>query len=878
MIKITALNKIYSARNHKVCCALSNVNLCLPDAEFIFLVGKSGSGKSTLLNLIGGLDCATGGKIEVDGNDLSTFSESDFADYRNTYVGFVFQDCHLIDELTILENVALSLNCSKEADQDKAKEALSKVGLSGFEHKYPFELSGGERQRVAIARAIVKKPRIILADEPTGNLDAQTGASILNLLKSFSQECLVFVVSHNLKEANHYADRMIELSQGRIISDQTKNPDFPLEVTQEEHALVYPDGETLSDKDIAIINETKADGTKFVKRDDRFVPTTQIYIPSESTKIQKSKLHFSTLMKLSGKFLKRKIFTIHLYAIMVAAIMIVMALAQTITAFDAKQIVSKELRKNQSDALYLTKSLTDKQKKHIAELDMVSDCFPQIDESDIQLFADAGYQDKIYPVLKYTINLFSSTVSAGMDTNIFDDLPYILEPLGTIVVDEDFLTQKYGEVSYLAKAEEFHPTGVIITDYIADIILLSDQVSYATDYESLIGTYHWGNKDAYNCVSRGYINGILDTGYRETYANVIREITNNGHADVDTLMQDARILQLVEDIHTKYGFCYSLNPNFCTDALVNPAWETIWHYSLQFDQGPRFTTSIPQVRPATFYQIDLDSNELLMEITAYNKAFGQSYTAENMQDFQPHTTQLSHYKYFEPDMRHALFSKEVKIVGLFTANQNNMSGTFIAGNSVYEAFAKDHIYATGLYFNNSDQLTYVLDKAGELGYQNNLVITESIHTMAQVVEAFVPIFKLFSIILRIAVIFILMNFASKMLNSKMQEIGILKALGKKNTSIGAIFGLQIVLIAVLTILLSTIGYMIFVGIANDLLIESLKNLVPNRIILNLDFLVFNGQIMVQNGLLIGTLAILSFLIPMVKIRALHPVKIIRTKE
>ena len=166
MIKITSLCKVYRSKKHKKCYALNNVNLTLPDAGLVFVLGKSGSGKSTLLNLIGGLDKITSGTIEVDGNDISHLNEKKMCNYRNSHIGFIFQDYHLIEELTVYDNIVLSLNLRRMKDYGDVSMALARVGLAGYEHRYPSELSGGERQRVAIARAIVKNPRIILADEP----------------------------------------------------------------------------------------------------------------------------------------------------------------------------------------------------------------------------------------------------------------------------------------------------------------------------------------------------------------------------------------------------------------------------------------------------------------------------------------------------------------------------------------------------------------------------------------------------------------------------------------------------------------------------------------------------------------------------------------
>ena len=219
MINISNLTKIYKSKNKEKCIAIDNISLTLEDKGFIFIIGKSGSGKTTLLGLLGGLDNITSGDIIINGLSFNSFKYNDFTNYRNQMIGYVFQDFHLIDELTVEENIALSLNLQNIKYTTEIKDALKNVDLSGYEKRYPKELSGGEKQRVAIARALVKNPKIILADEPTGNLDTKTTTQILNLLKELSKERLVLMVSHNLSDANKYADRIIELSNGKIIND-----------------------------------------------------------------------------------------------------------------------------------------------------------------------------------------------------------------------------------------------------------------------------------------------------------------------------------------------------------------------------------------------------------------------------------------------------------------------------------------------------------------------------------------------------------------------------------------------------------------------------------------------------------------------------------
>ena len=493
----------------------------------------------------------------------------------------------------------------------------------------------------------------------------------------------------------------------------------------------------------------------------------------------------------------------------------------------------------------------------------------------MQMFRDAGYDGQIYEVLKYNLNLDQSTVSAGIATGIFADSPYILEPLGTLVVDEGFLTEKFGKVQYLAKAEEFHPTGVIITDYLADIILLSGQVSYAEDYSDLPGLYYWGNREESNYLPRGYINGVIYTGYRETYRELFaRADTEN----MDALLADEGFAALVEDIHSRYGFCYSLNPDFRTDALETPAWELVWHYSLQLDDYKLYTASVPQIRKGSSYDLSLGDNEVLMELSAYNAIFGTDYVPATIDTFVPHSAKLRHYKYFDAEGQNALFTMDIRIVGLFVSGKNSMDGTLIAGDGVYKAFLQDHIYTTGLYFTGGSTLEPVIRVAKEQGFQKNRLVVESVQTMAKAVTVFVPVFRLMAGILCVAVVFILMSFATKMIRDKQTQIGILKSMGIGEPGLCAVFGTQILLIALGSCALSLVGYMALAGTANELLVRSLRELASGQMIPQLEFLAFDWGIAGQNCLLILLLSAVAFSVPMLRLRRLDPVKIIKARD
>jgi lipoprotein-releasing system ATP-binding protein len=199
---------------------LRGVDLDAARGEFLALRGASGAGKSTLLHLIGGLDSPNAGEIRFDGQDLASFSESELTHFRNRRIGFVFQAYHLLPELTALENVCLPARVARISAgtaEKHGRELLARVGLQErIEHK-PFELSGGEQQRVAIARALVNEPELLLADEPTGNLDSHTGAEIIELLKNLRAEkhMTLAIATHDERVAAH-AERVVQLVDGQI--------------------------------------------------------------------------------------------------------------------------------------------------------------------------------------------------------------------------------------------------------------------------------------------------------------------------------------------------------------------------------------------------------------------------------------------------------------------------------------------------------------------------------------------------------------------------------------------------------------------------------------------------------------------------------------
>lgn len=220
IIKLEGINKIYRTDEIET-LALENVNIAIDKGEFVSVMGPSGCGKSTLLNIVGLLDTPTSGTVSIDGTALGKMSDSKLAAFRNAKLGFVFQSFHLINSLNVIDNVELPLiyrSMSASERSKRVREVLDRVGLSHRMRHMPSQLSGGQCQRVAIARAIVGNPEIILADEPTGNLDSKMGAEVMDLLHSLNKDDgrTIMMVTHNEEQAK-LTDRIIRFFDGRQV-------------------------------------------------------------------------------------------------------------------------------------------------------------------------------------------------------------------------------------------------------------------------------------------------------------------------------------------------------------------------------------------------------------------------------------------------------------------------------------------------------------------------------------------------------------------------------------------------------------------------------------------------------------------------------------
>ena len=392
MLEIKNVFKTYKPKKGVPVKALDGVSLSFADTGLVFILGKSGSGKSTLLNVIGGLDTADSGEFFIKGKSSKDFSQADFDSYRNTFIGFIFQEYNILNEFTVGQNIALAMKLQgKKVDDGSLNAILDEVDLTGYGNRKPNELSGGQKQRVAIARALIKEPEIIMADEPTGALDSNTGKQVFDTLKKLSEHKLVIVVSHDREFAEYYGDRVIELADGKIISDITKETAISQKESEglsivDDKILHIRKGYKLTDRDMKKIQQylDSAENDTIISLDERantsfcqiarideegnqevFRDTDNGALSKENEKYDgtskfiRSKLPASHAFKIGASSLKTKPFRLFMTIFLCLISFAMFGLADTIGSYNARKTTVNSIIDSGYDSAVLSTKMLD---------------------------------------------------------------------------------------------------------------------------------------------------------------------------------------------------------------------------------------------------------------------------------------------------------------------------------------------------------------------------------------------------------------------------------------------------------------------------------------------------------------------------------------
>lgn len=487
MIELKDLSRTYKIKNNSPVKALDGVNLKIGSTGMVFILGKSGSGKSTFLNVVGGLDKYDQGEIIIQGKSTKDFKQSDFDSYRNTMIGFIFQEYNVLDEFTVAQNIGLALELQGiKASSSRISEILESVDLAGYGSRKPNELSGGQKQRVAIARALVKDPKIIMADEPTGALDSETGKQVLDTLKKLSQKRLVIVVSHDRDFAEKYASRIVEFKDGQIITDISKyDSDIEIKETHQplsfiEDAIHIEKGYQLTLEDLNVINQylktqkkavtmtldkplkkSKKNSTTFIDTDhDLIEMSDEPYTPI------KSKLPFKVGLKMGASALGHKKVRL-VFSILLAAISFTLfGLSDVLGSYNKYDATIQSMRDSDINYLSLTSRTKEKRGDYYYHKD------EQMNIKHIEALNQINPNVLFFPIIgedpSYMSGGYSYSLNIGTQTN--DNASVVYRPLaGGLMAISEQVVDAFG-MSYLVEpAAPLADNQIVITNYMYEV-------------------------------------------------------------------------------------------------------------------------------------------------------------------------------------------------------------------------------------------------------------------------------------------------------------------------------------------------------------------------------------------------------------------------
>ena len=860
MIEIRNLVKEYKSSKKHITTAVNNISLTLPNTGMVFIVGKSGSGKSSLLNIIGSLDNITSGEIIVDGLNLSSASYKTLEEYRSSYLGFIFQDFLLLDEFTVEENIHLALNISGIEEEGLVEKTLKLVDLEGIGDKYPNELSGGQKQRVAIARALVKNPKLLLCDEPTGNLDYITSEQILKFLKKQSENKLVIIVSHNLEDAEKYADRIIELFEGNILSDKSIDLEYNNSYQEYDDFVVFPHHQDLTKHNIDSLNTIIKDRQIEIRQDyGGFKNTIVKSEEPNNMDTTSSNLTFNNSIKLSSMFYRKNKKGVPYTILLLTLFISLLYIFQVFVMFDGNKSMVLPKEGEAIRIVNLTEQTT--------QGTLSTAYFYPITNSDVTAYKEAGYSGNIYTAYNYCFNMGLSYLSTGRTTRfgLMFDYNYVKETTGTICCDQEYLINLYGvdgKLKVLEGTLDEIGSKIIITDYTADC-MLNYSPSGLSNYSDVLKKY------------KRYVCAIIDTNYKERYKQVIehgklaeeQKLSQSEYAERYSKRQDhIDFLQEVQDyLSLTYAFC---SPDEFYSKIFKASTNStnISNFYVEKEGAtPKFYEGLAAVSLDSYSSFSLKNDEIVMSYGLYQSLFGKEYNDTTRHLFEPHKITIKKYAHFANDSE-LIYEKELTVKSVY-------STTYVNSKTLAE-LEKSTVVPYSLYFDKVEEKEIIYSTANEQGHLIYTLDTTVVPVVNTIIALFRGFCYLIICLLVIASLVYIILHGVNSIKKNIYEIGVLKALGTKNHNISLIFMVQIVITGILAIFVSIFGIIIFSNISNHLLVEAFEDFMTIKIF-GLSIIAAYPKIVSLDLSLVFLGTVISSIIPLIYLRTLKPLNILK---
>lgn len=876
MIKVQELTKIYKSKNRTNCTALDRVSFTLPDNGMVFVLGKSGSGKSTLLNLLGGLDGFESGEIYFEDERLSQFTKYDFYDYRCRHIGFVFQDFHLLEELTVEENIALVLDLESAEHGDLITNALAKVGLEEYASRYPRELSGGQKQRVAMARAIVKNPEVILCDEPTGNLDADNSHQILDLLKEFSQTKLIIIVSHNVPDAENYADRILELRDGKIVRDDIRRDGYfnKFEIN-EEGTLTLPYNKTLSTDQIDDMVDGIRTGSvkKVVQNDDGFKEIGELEFRGRPYSRRNSGMSLRKRLHLTRTMMRGKFTRFLVAAITATLIVSCFSVFQSFLNYSVNGSLSRSMIANNKPVMAYQKAVVGNNTSWFDTAKLI-----HINQEDIEAFRNTAYGSRMHLLYDHSLPVTNAnTIGAkswrdpktnGRGTDNMNNF-YLAETYGVLQCDLQLLKHVFGEdiESRVIAGDLSCPNkGIIITDYVADSILNGNK-KYQ-DYESLIGVYKDTSEQ-----KRGVIDAIIETGYREKYADLKARMDALDSRDMDEMKKLADsddFSRFTEDVQLVLGISYTFSQDYIADMSSSVDYMQFGTPALlgvDIGKGEIQATSV-KISDGASSGLDLTSGEAIISTALYKMITEEEDVQAGKLDTPVDITIT-----FCSHDKQELGKRTFKVVEL----QKSTSKSICLSTEDFLAARPLMVSPYAIYFDNvstAEEINAIADERDFVVINDE---NDKASKLYRLIVTFADLFRLFEAFLLAICVIYLGAFGSSVIQRHKYQVGIMKSLGGKTLQIASIFLAQPLIVGALTVVFSILGILAATAAANAILLNSMQAHMALNI-RTFDIIEFYPNLAVIDLILVVILTMISAFAPVLAIHNIKPINIIKAKE
>jgi len=854
MIELKNVNKTYKSKKSINTKALDNVSLNFDDKGMTFILGKSGSGKSTLLNVIGGLDKYDSGDMIILGKSSKDFNQADFDSYRNTYIGFVFQEFNILEDYDVYENIVLALQLQqKDVDKQQVENLLKKLELKELSHRKVNELSGGQKQRVAIARALIKEPKIILADEPTGNLDSSTGKQVMDLLKEISKEKLVIIVSHDRESANTYGDRIIEIKDGSIINDVKKKEfDYKIE---------------------------------------------------NNYKTIKSKLPFKESFKLGIGSLRHKKIKLCFTIILTVFSLLFLSIIDTLSSYNVNLAHSKLLKDRKEEFVQIEKYQWYSKDDYVNKYNLVlketdiTDIKNRIEKKSNLIYRvrnDYGYEN-IYDVLHISSE--------------FDGYSYTYGNLELEIVEDSSFeyVKKFNVVGKIPEANN----EIIISNVVADLIIEKgitpfneDKLYYPKDYQELISgnkTYYFGENGQVQIV--GIINYDLSK-----YKQAIEKERNAENGKINWTAEERKLFM---EYSAKLNNIY--NKIFVSEGFVeelgvenNLPLNSDYHYQLTsediklWQEGMYFSPSLIK-NEIEYYDgdkwistNDLNKNEIILNIkqlegfdlrdyrdkvTKYiNQNLGKEqlelekeFFAEYIKEFDIVNNTVTLKAIENGNISKSETFSNIKIVGVVGLITNSHDYYYVS-SELMSKYDVQLLPVTGVLVLENGQNEYkkLMD---EFPYNEKISLKSTysydVNDMVRTVDILKQIAFYVAVVLVIFTVILIGNFMFSSISYRKREIGILRGLGARSTDVIKIFLWEGIVLATISFVLASIGLFIATNLLNNIIMSGTDLLLTPFIITLRQFVVML--------VIVYLIIFISSIIPIRRIAKMKPIDAILKK-